>query len=177
MRKRFKVWARPESGLGKGSGTLQETAPSLFPGPPSSRTGQKPVVGPGEKTRIPLLPHSPPEDHRWGNHRLLAEGTLKVLPLRLLAWSERPTVAANQWLSRPTNGHPLTVAHLGEGPTVAANQWGATIKGLRVTSPGNRFGGLMACNYGHISGLPMVRHAVLQNLQYRLLEVAIHSCF
>ena len=36
----LKVWARPESGLGEGSGTLQETAPSLFPGPPSSPTGQ-----------------------------------------------------------------------------------------------------------------------------------------
>ena len=36
----LKVWARPESGLGEGPGTLQETAPSLFPGPPSSPTGQ-----------------------------------------------------------------------------------------------------------------------------------------
>ena len=41
----------------------------------------------------------------------------------MLAWSEWPTVAANQRLSRPTNCHPLTVAHLEAGPTVAANQW------------------------------------------------------
>ena len=34
---------------------------------------------------------------------------------------EGPTVAANQGLSRPTKCRPLTVAHLGEGPTVAAN--------------------------------------------------------
>ena len=32
-------------------------------------------------------------------------------------------MAANQWLSRPTNGQPLTVACLEEGPIVAANQW------------------------------------------------------
>ena len=35
----LKAWARPVGGLGEGSGTLQDTAPSLFPKSPGSPSG------------------------------------------------------------------------------------------------------------------------------------------
>ena len=43
--------AQPVGCLGEGSGALQDTAPSLFPGPPSSRAGPKPgeLEGTGRK--------------------------------------------------------------------------------------------------------------------------------
>ena len=64
---RLKAWARPVDSLGKGSGALQDTAPSLFPGLPSSPASPRPegLESPGEKARICLLPHSLPDNHDW----------------------------------------------------------------------------------------------------------------
>ena len=62
---RFTAGPRPTGRLGEGSGVLQDTAPSLFPGHASSPTGRRPGKPEGlvEKARVPLLPHFPPEDH------------------------------------------------------------------------------------------------------------------
>ena len=64
--------------LGEGSGVLQDTAPSLFPGHTSSLTGQRlgKQEGPVEKARIHLLPHFPPEDHHSTSHWLKAPLTV-----------------------------------------------------------------------------------------------------
>lgn len=73
MRERFTTTSRPGpslvDGLGKGSGTLKDTAPSLFPGLPSSLTGPRPIeLGDlRKKAKICLLAHSPLEDHHSTN--------------------------------------------------------------------------------------------------------------
>ena len=70
---RFTTTSRPGpslvDGLGEGSGTPQDTAPSLFPGPPSSRTSPRPSESGGlrKKAKICVLAHSPPEDHHSTN--------------------------------------------------------------------------------------------------------------
>ena len=94
-------WTAPLGGCGESSGALQDTAPSLFSGPPSSQAGlrQGEPEGPEEKAGICLLPQSPPDDHhRWlnGTTNWLIDGCL---------W-EGPSV--NQWLNRTTNGHSMT---------------------------------------------------------------------
>ena len=77
---------QPVGCLGKGSGALQDTAPSLFPGPLSSCFGPRPgeLEGTGRKPGS-TLPHSPPQDHS----------------------------SADRWL---TNGCYLTIIHCGRGP-------------------------------------------------------------
>ena len=71
---RFTAGPRPLGGLGEGSGVLQDTAPSLFPGHASLPTAQRPSKqeGPVEKARIHLLPHFPPEEHHSASHWLKA---------------------------------------------------------------------------------------------------------
>ena len=56
---------RPRGGPGKGTETLQDRAPGLFPGPSSPPIGPRPgkLEGSMEKAWIRLLPHSAPEDH------------------------------------------------------------------------------------------------------------------
>ena len=91
VHRRLKACTRPVGGLGKGSGALQDTAPSLFPGPPNSVTGSRlgelegPVRRLGSASYLTL---PPPDDH----------------------------CTADCWLNGPTRSS-LTVARLGEGPT------------------------------------------------------------
>ena len=113
----LKDWTPPVGGCGESSGALQDTAPSLFSGPPRSQAGprQCELEGPEEKARICLLPHSPPDDHHgWlngtTNGRWLTDGCL---------WEGH---SVNQWLNRTTNGHSMAVSPLGEGPT-STDQW------------------------------------------------------
>ena len=80
----LKAWARPVGSHGQGSGALQDTAASLFPGPLQlNHWDEAEWEGPGEKASIYLLPHSLPEDHHPSHHWL--NGPLKVVHGQLLA--------------------------------------------------------------------------------------------
>ena len=111
----------PPQGLGEGKWVALARAlepcrtqpPSLFPEPPSSPKG--PSLGelevPREKTPIHLLPHSPPGDHHSTD--CLLNGPVNSHSLTVGCLREGP--AANQWLSRTTNGHSLTAGRCGRG--------------------------------------------------------------
>ena len=89
------AWARPVGGPGQGSGALQNTAPSLFPGPP--RSSSSPRLGELE---------CPPPRQRLESASYLTLHLTPPLP-QLLAES-------------PTNGSSPTVGCLWERPTVVS---------------------------------------------------------
>ena len=112
---RFSTASRPGPSpvvvLGEGSGALQDTAPSLFSGPPSLPAGVRAggLEVPREKARIPLLPHCLTEDHH--SLDLLLNGLTDSGVL-----VERGQCGSSQWLNRTTNSPLVTIAWLcGEG--------------------------------------------------------------
>ena len=109
---RASLLPRPVGGLGEGSGALQDRAPSMFPGAPSSPATWRPVgvlEGSREKAGISLLPHSPPDNHH--SHQLLAEWPTNHGLLTVSSLGDGPH-RADQLLSRPTSGSSLTAGCL-----------------------------------------------------------------
>ena len=96
MGERFTIASGPGHGqwavLARALEPCRTHPPSLFPGPPNSPASPRPgeLEGPGEKARICLSSHFPPEDH---HSTTLAQC--------------------------PSNNSSLTVACLGAGPTEA----------------------------------------------------------
>ena len=112
---RFSTASRPGPSpvgvLGEGSGALQDTAPSLFSGPPKLPAGSRAggLEVPGEQARIPLLPHCLTENHH--SLDLLLNGLTDSGML-----VERAQCGFDQWLNRTTNSPLVTIARLcGEG--------------------------------------------------------------
>ena len=85
------------------------TAATARPGPDASGWAEGLR---GEEWDLPLtslsLTTTTPLTVGWMNQ-------LTVAHWQLVSWGRGPLT--NQWLSRTTNGHSLTVGHLGEGPT------------------------------------------------------------
>ena len=118
------AWARQVGDPGEGSGAPQDPAPwGLFPGPPAHPLAQGQWTGgpPGRKrgSASYLILHmtttAPPTFGCMGHQRSSIDSCLFV---------GGANCSTDQWLSRATNGHSLTVGHLGEGPTAAlTNGW------------------------------------------------------
>ena len=101
---------RPEGSFGDSSGALQDTAPSLLPGPLSAPAGLRPgeLEGPRKKAGIHLSPHSLPGDHNFTD--LLQNEGLMTNGGSLAAGFLWQGPGASQWLSWNTKGPLVTTA-------------------------------------------------------------------